>query len=234
MPVLLKSGQSASREEAVEEMKDCRSTVLKPYLCIEFLQPLAGHRPMDLRWKEPWFPGSPLKGTQKEGSNLNYVIVVVDEHDELPEATQREAEIQRQIDDLQGQITGLHRTREETHPELSLEFQILKEKLNEHSKQLEQSAEKLSQLELENLTLRDENQSLNAANKKRRFRTWVRPMSTLETPNSETGANPPTTAPEEMHKKRPRMLRPMMWRTATRSPNLIRKHQTKQQERSLL
>ncbi|KAG5375438.1 hypothetical protein IGI04_040034 [Brassica rapa subsp. trilocularis] len=27
MPVLLKSGQSASREEAVEEMKDCRSTV---------------------------------------------------------------------------------------------------------------------------------------------------------------------------------------------------------------
>ena len=77
-----------------------------------------------------------------------------------------------------------------------MEFQILKEKLNEHSKQLEQSAEKLSQLELENLTLRDENQSLNAAsNKKRRFRTWVRPMSTLETPNSETGANPPTTAP---------------------------------------
>ncbi|KAF2575290.1 hypothetical protein F2Q70_00003723 [Brassica cretica] len=171
MPVLLKSGQSASREEAVEEMKDCRSTVLKPYLCIEFLQPLAGHRPLNPRWKEPWFPGSPLKGTQ-EGSNLNYVIVVVDEHDELPEATQREAEIQRQIDDLQGQITGLHRTREETHPELSLEFQILKEKLNEHSKQLEQSAEKLSQLELENLTLRDENQSLNAANKKRRFRTW--------------------------------------------------------------
>ena len=27
MPVLLKSGQSASREEAVEEMKDCESTV---------------------------------------------------------------------------------------------------------------------------------------------------------------------------------------------------------------
>ncbi|KAF3521173.1 hypothetical protein DY000_02058738 [Brassica cretica] len=27
MPVLLKSGQSASREEAVEEMKDCRSMV---------------------------------------------------------------------------------------------------------------------------------------------------------------------------------------------------------------
>ena len=27
MPVLLKSGQSVSREEAVEEMKDCRPTV---------------------------------------------------------------------------------------------------------------------------------------------------------------------------------------------------------------
>ncbi|KAF3597353.1 hypothetical protein DY000_02021533 [Brassica cretica] len=27
MPVLLKSGQSASREEAAEEMKDCRPTV---------------------------------------------------------------------------------------------------------------------------------------------------------------------------------------------------------------
>ncbi|KAF3521402.1 hypothetical protein F2Q69_00047189 [Brassica cretica] len=72
---------------------------------------------------------------------------------------------------------------------------ILKEKLNKHSKQLEQSAEKLSQLESENLTLRDKNQALNAASsKKRRFRTRVRPMPTLETPNSEIGANPPTMA----------------------------------------
>ncbi|KAH0858782.1 LOW QUALITY PROTEIN: hypothetical protein HID58_087043 [Brassica napus] len=95
-------------------------------------------------------------------------------HDELPEATQREAELQRQIDDLQGQVTGLHRAREDTNPELSSEFQILKEKLDEHSKRLEQSAKKLSQLESENLILRDENQALNAAgNKKRRFRTQV-------------------------------------------------------------
>ena len=79
--------------------------------------------------------------------------MAVDEHDELPEATQREAELQRQIDDLHGQVTELHRTREETNPELSSEFQILKEKLNEHSKQLEQSAEMLSQLDSENLTL---------------------------------------------------------------------------------
>ncbi|KAF3604382.1 hypothetical protein F2Q69_00037726 [Brassica cretica] len=87
--------------------------------------------------------------------------MAVDEHDELPEATQREAELQRQIDDLQGQ-----------------------------------SAEKISQLESENLTIKDENQALNAArNKKHRFRTQVRPMPPLETPNSGTGASLPTAAP---------------------------------------
>ncbi|KAG5414830.1 hypothetical protein IGI04_002397 [Brassica rapa subsp. trilocularis] len=58
--------------------------------------------------------------------------MAVDEHDELPKATQREAELQRQIDDLQGQVTGLHRAWEDINPELSLEFQILKEKLDEH------------------------------------------------------------------------------------------------------
>ncbi|KAF3492789.1 hypothetical protein DY000_02052663 [Brassica cretica] len=94
--------------------------------------------------------------------------MAVDEHDELPEATQREAELQRQINDLQGYVTGLYRAQEETNPELSSEFQILKEKPNEHSKQLEQSAEKLSQLESENLTLRDENQALNAESNKKR------------------------------------------------------------------
>ncbi|KAH0936452.1 hypothetical protein HID58_013569 [Brassica napus] len=103
--------------------------------------------------------------------------MAVDERDELPEATQREAELQRQIDDPQGQVTGLHRTREETNPKLYSEFQILKEKLNEHSKQLEQSAEKLSQLESEYLTLPDVNKALNtASNKKRRFRTQYRLM----------------------------------------------------------
>ncbi|KAF3601918.1 hypothetical protein F2Q69_00037722 [Brassica cretica] len=122
--------------------------------------------------------------------------MAVDEHDELPEATQREAELQRQIDDLQGQVTGLHRTRKETNPELSSEFQILKEKLNKHSKQLEQSAENLSHLESENLTLRDGNQALNtASNKKRRFWTQVRPMPPLETPNSGICASLPTAVP---------------------------------------
>ncbi|KAF3553790.1 hypothetical protein F2Q69_00012853 [Brassica cretica] len=71
----------------------------------------------------------------------------------------------------------------------------LKEKLNEHSKQREQSAEKLSQLESENLNLRDENKALNtASNKKSRFRAQVCPMSTLEIPNSGTGVNLSLTA----------------------------------------
>ncbi|KAF3542946.1 hypothetical protein DY000_02006582 [Brassica cretica] len=56
----------------------------------------------------------------------------------------------------------------EANPELSSEVQSLKEKLNEHSKQLEQSTEKLSQLELENLNLCDENQALNTASNKKR------------------------------------------------------------------
>ncbi|KAF3520283.1 hypothetical protein DY000_02060423 [Brassica cretica] len=99
-----------------------------------------------------------------------------------------------------------------SYPELLQEKQSskgnstsLKEKLNEHSKQLEQSAEKLSQLESENLNLRDESQALNTtSNKKRRFRAQIRPMPTLETPNSGTGVNlPPTTSQENAatHKK---------------------------------
>ena len=121
--------------------------------------------------------------------------MAVDENDELPEATQREAELQRQIDDQQGQVTGLHRAREEANPELSWEFQILKEKLNEHSKQLEENPEKLSQLESENLTLRDENQALNvASNKKRRLWTLFA-LPPRKTPNSGVGASLPTAAP---------------------------------------
>ncbi|KAF3572831.1 hypothetical protein F2Q69_00058845 [Brassica cretica] len=40
MPILLKSGQSASREEAVEEMKDCRS--MKQYWCRSTVMPEYG------------------------------------------------------------------------------------------------------------------------------------------------------------------------------------------------
>ncbi|KAF3589025.1 hypothetical protein F2Q69_00030224 [Brassica cretica] len=75
--------------------------------------------------------------------------MAVDGQNELPEATPREAELQRQLDGIQSQVTELNRDRIEIaeNPELSLEFQSLKEKLDDHSKQLEQSAEKLSQLE---------------------------------------------------------------------------------------
>lgn len=68
-------------------------------------------------------------------------------------------------------------------------MQSLKEKLDEHSKYMEQSAEKLGRLESENLTLRVKNQALNTiSNKKRRFRVKIRSMPDLETPNSEAGA----------------------------------------------
>ncbi|KAF2547339.1 hypothetical protein F2Q70_00023108 [Brassica cretica] len=162
--------------------------------------------------------------------------MAVDEHDKLPEATQREDELQRQIDDLQGQVTGLQRDREETNPELSSEFQILKEKLNEHSKQLEQSAENVSQLESENLT----------------SETRTKPLTQRATRSVDSGPRfalchlwkhlTPRQARisqlrrrEEKHLRgrKPRMLRPMTGRTATRRPSLIRKHQTEQRERSL-
>ncbi|KAF3537231.1 hypothetical protein F2Q69_00023165 [Brassica cretica] len=73
----------------------------------------------------------------------------VDEQTELPEVTMTEVEVQRQLGVIQSQVTELNRARLEVaeNPELSSEVQTLKEKLDEHSKQLEQSAEKLSQLE---------------------------------------------------------------------------------------
>ncbi|KAF2572595.1 hypothetical protein F2Q70_00003596 [Brassica cretica] len=78
--------------------------------------------------------------------------MAVDEQDNPSESTSREAELQRQLDGLQSQVTDLHKAREATkNLELSSEVQRLKEKLDEHSKQLEQSAEKLTQLESENL-----------------------------------------------------------------------------------
>lgn len=105
----------------------------------------------------------------------------------ITEATQREAELQRQHDGLQSQFTELHKARKRAidDPELSSEVQSPKEKLNEHSKNLEKSAEKLSRLESENLTLREENQALNTtSNKKRHFRAKIRSMPDLATPSS--------------------------------------------------
>ncbi|KAL0713679.1 hypothetical protein Bca4012_020657 [Brassica carinata] len=93
-------------------------------------------------------------------------MMAVDKHDGLPESTPREAELQRQLDSLQNQVTELHRAQEdaaENHEILS-EVQGLKSQLDEHSN-----------------------------NKKHRFRTRVRSMPTLETPNSGGGATHPQT-----------------------------------------
>lgn len=70
--------------------------------------------------------------------------MTVDELDELLKATQREVELQRQLDGLQSQVKELHKAQEGVteSPELFLEVQSLKDKLGEHSKRLEQSAKK--------------------------------------------------------------------------------------------
>ena len=90
----------------------------------------------------------------------------------------------------------MHKAQETTeNPELSSEVQSLKEKLGEHSKQLELSAEKLNQLQTENATLRDQNKAPNtASSKKRRFNTRVRPMGNLSTPNTGEGTTNATPA----------------------------------------
>ncbi|KAF3556705.1 hypothetical protein F2Q69_00013466 [Brassica cretica] len=114
------------------------------------------------------------------------------------EAAQTTVKLQKRVDSLQSQITDMHRTGDSTEENhgLSSEVQSLKEKLDKHSKQLEQGAEKLNQLHSENAVLRDQNQALNATgNKKRRFNTRIRPMGNLNTPNSGEGTTgtPPTS-----------------------------------------
>lgn len=97
------------------------------------------------------------------------------DHDNQSLATPREIELLNRLDALQIHVTELHKARETTdNPELFSEVQSLKDKLDEHSKQLEQSGEKLGALEAENLVLQDENQALGTtSNKRRRFRTRV-------------------------------------------------------------
>ncbi|KAL0702587.1 hypothetical protein Bca4012_058709 [Brassica carinata] len=117
--------------------------------------------------------------------------MALEDHDYQSEATPREIELLNQLDNLQSLITELHKSREATvdNPELLQEVQTLKGKLDEHSKQLQQSAEKLGALEAENLALQDKNQARGeAGNKRRRFRTRVRPMPPLDTPTNEEGA----------------------------------------------
>ena len=124
------------------------------------------------------------------------MTMAVDERDDHQESTPREAELQKQIDGLQTQMTDMQKAREAAeNPELTSEVQSLKEKLGEHSKQLEQSAEKLNQLQTENATLRDQNKASNAAsNKKRPFNARVRPMGNLDTPSTGEGNTNVTSA----------------------------------------
>ncbi|KAF3516159.1 hypothetical protein DY000_02058614 [Brassica cretica] len=121
--------------------------------------------------------------------------MTVDEHNEPSDDAARVAELQKQVDGMQSQITEMNRTQEATgeNPNLFSEVQSLKQKLAERSKQLEQGGEKLSQLQSENMVLRDQNQARSrACNEKRRFKTQVRPMGNLNTPNSREGATDPT------------------------------------------
>ena len=115
--------------------------------------------------------------------------MALEDHDDESQATPREIELLNRLDALQSQVTELHKARETTeNPELLKEVQSLKDQLNEHSKKLEQSAEKLGALEAENLVLRDKNQALNiASNKKCLFRTQVRSIPSLDTPNTAGG-----------------------------------------------
>ena len=85
--------------------------------------------------------------------------MTVDEHNEPSDDAQSVDELQKQPDGMQSQITEMNRNQEPTEekPNLSLEVQSLKEKLDEHSKQLEQSTEKLSQLESKSTVLQDQN-----------------------------------------------------------------------------
>ncbi|KAF2589403.1 hypothetical protein F2Q70_00038186 [Brassica cretica] len=149
-----------------------------------------------------WVPSRRCPSLALEGGeNLNYVIMAVDGQDELAEATLREAELQRQLDGIQSQVTELNRVRVEVteNPELSSEVKSLKEKLDEHSKQQEQSAVKLSQLESENLNLRDENQALNTA-RDAATREKAKGAQTYDVEDSESEPEPDKEAPEGVAK----------------------------------
>ncbi|KAF2552970.1 hypothetical protein F2Q68_00034433 [Brassica cretica] len=153
----------ASREIIPERSVDLNSEDTWAYLSIikkgkleKTVTRLGGYIPDIVKEFYAVLPGDRTRGPE--------VIVVGEKYS---------AELQRQLDGLQSHVTDLHKAWEATeNPELSSEVQRLKEKLDEHSKQLEQSAEKLTQLESENLVLRDKNQALNtASNKKYCFRT---------------------------------------------------------------
>ncbi|KAF2542289.1 hypothetical protein F2Q68_00032635 [Brassica cretica] len=164
-------------------------------------------------------------------------MVAVGEQGEPTEAAQTIAEFQKHIDSLQSQMTDMHQAQETAgeNSDLSSEVQGLKEKLDEHSKQLEQSAEKLTQLQSANTVLRNQNQALNVTcNKKRRFNTKVRPMGNLNTLCTGGGTTdaPPTagvtregTEDPQIHNleesdSEPELEKESLERTATTEPSI--------------
>ncbi|KAF2552901.1 hypothetical protein F2Q68_00034494 [Brassica cretica] len=95
--------------------------------------------------------------------------MAIEDTDEHVKATPREIDLHAQLDALHNQVTELLKAWETITegPKLLSEVQNLKATLGTHSKQLEQSAEKLSQIEVEYLVIRDENEALDTTGKKR-------------------------------------------------------------------
>ncbi|KAF3551461.1 hypothetical protein DY000_02007607 [Brassica cretica] len=124
-----------------------------------------------------------------EGSNLNYVTIVVDEQDNIPESTTRESELQRQLDGLKSQegsnlnYVTIVVDEQDNIPESTTRESELQRQLNGLKSQVTDLHK--AREAIENPELSSENQALNTTNnKKRRFRTQVRSIPSFDTPNS--------------------------------------------------
>ncbi|KAG5401132.1 hypothetical protein IGI04_015739 [Brassica rapa subsp. trilocularis] len=140
--------------------------------------------------------------------------MAVNEQDELPKATQREAELQRQI-----MICKVKKSSTNT--------------LTTWSRAPRSSASSYRRiLPFETRTkpsTRRVTRSVDSGLKFALCRLWRR-----LTPEQARISQLRRRAETHQRAKRPRMLRPTTWRTATWSPSPIKKHQTEQRERSLL
>ncbi|KAF2575185.1 hypothetical protein F2Q70_00003766 [Brassica cretica] len=86
--------------------------------------------------------------------------MALEDHDDESQAAPREIELLNRLDALQSQVTELHKARETIeNPELLSEVQSVKDKLDEYSKQLGKSAEKLGDRSRESCPLRRESSS---------------------------------------------------------------------------
>ncbi|KAG2275764.1 hypothetical protein HID58_087201 [Brassica napus] len=86
--------------------------------------------------------------------------MALEDHDDESQATPRDIELLNRLDAHQSQVTELHKARERIeNPELLSEVQSVKDKLDEYSKQLGQSPEKLGARSRESCPLRRESSS---------------------------------------------------------------------------